>query len=82
MPSDPRTRGLPPFAGVLVLLLGTLPLGGAALQDPPPQGTPRIIVPEETANWGRLLRGDVFEHSFAVRNDGDATLVIEKVTST
>ena len=45
-------------------------------------GVPRIYVEENTHNWGKVLKGDVVEHVFRVRNDGDSPLLIEQVKAT
>ncbi len=69
----------------LVIIAGAL---GARAQDPAPDvtttptGTPRMSIEESDHNYGRILKGDVVEHLFIVRNDGDAPLLIEKVQAT
>ncbi len=45
-------------------------------------GVPRIFVEENVHNWGKVLKGDVVEHVFRVRNDGDSPLLIEQVKAT
>lgn len=74
-----------PLCAALLIIAGAL---GAQAQDPAPDvtttptGTPRMFVEESDHNYGRILKGDLVEHVFIIRNDGDAPLLIEKVQAT
>lgn len=63
-------------AGVLALLVGTL----AAGQEP--SGGPRIRVEPDGFDFGRALPGKTLRKEFALRNFGDAELLVEKITTT
>ena len=54
----------------------------AQVIQPVKEGQPKLVVEDSTHNWGRLLKGEKYDHTFTVRNDGDAPLLIEKVKST
>ena len=77
----------PALIALVALLAGSL---GVSAQDPtptpatgtPPKGAPRLVVEETTYDWGQLLKGQATEHTFTVRNEGDAPLLIEKVQAT
>ncbi len=75
------------FLGPATIFLGPATVAIAqdspiVLDPAPTTGTPTLVVPESTHNWGKLLKGDKFEHKFTLRNDGDAPLLIENVKST
>jgi hypothetical protein len=57
---------------VLFLFLGSL-----ALQA----GQPKIKFNEETWNFGKVKQGEVLDHEFVFTNSGDATLIIQKVST-
>jgi len=40
---------------------------------------PSITVDSEAKDFGNVTAGDILEHSFAIRNTGDAELIIEKL---
>ena len=63
--------------GALLLLIGTVPPALAAGDDPVAvAGYPRAEVPEEVVDLGQVVRGEVREATFAVRNAGKAALHI------
>ena len=73
---------------LLVLLVGVgtvasagsvLPVTAGASSAP---GVPKIVCDEPLAEWGDLIKGTPFEHTFQIRNDGDAVLIIQKVNGT
>jgi len=73
---------------LLVLLVGVgavasagsvLPVTAGASGAP---GVPKIVCDEPLAEWGDLIKGTPFEHTFQIRNDGDAVLIIQKVNGT
>ena len=72
------------FATLIAGLLFLAMSAPAFAQDlkPVQKGQPKLVVEDSTHNWGRLLKGEKYDHTFTVRNDGDATLFIEKVKST
>jgi len=45
-------------------------------------GVPKISCEEDTAEWGDLIKGTPFEHTFQIRNTGDEVLIIQKVNGT
>jgi hypothetical protein len=58
------------FIGILVVM-------NAALAS----GQPKIKFKETTWNFGKVKQGDVLSHEFIFTNEGDATLVIQKVST-
>ena len=74
--------------GLLLLALAicsTVPTVAQGQDDgfgpPPPPATtgPRIEIPEPSFDWGKVLHGDVVEHSFRILNTGDEVLRISQV---
>lgn len=57
-------------------------MGSQGLEAARATGTPKISCEEATAEWGDLIKGTPFEHTFQIRNDGDAVLIIQKVNGT
>jgi hypothetical protein len=55
----------------LTMLLVFASIAGAA--------APRIVVEEESFDFGTILQGDKVEKVFRFRNDGDAPLVVDRV---
>lgn len=41
-------------------------------------GTPKIAAAESSFDYGKVKQGDVVEHVFRIRNEGDGELKIEK----
>lgn len=39
-------------------------------------GSPRAVIPELNFDAGTVIRGDVIEHSFLVKNEGDTQLIL------
>ncbi len=62
--------------------LGFCLIALAALVSAQETGGPRTIVPGSVFDSGRVARGDVIEHAFEIRNEGDAPLKIERVKPT
>jgi len=62
------------FAGCVLFLF----LGSQALQA----GQPKIKFKEESWNFGKVNQGEVLDHEFVFTNSGDATLIIQKVSTT
>jgi len=56
----------------LLLFLGSLALEA---------GQPKIKFKEEVKNFGKVKQGEVLAHEFVFANEGDATLVIQKVST-
>ena len=73
----------------LLLVIGgalTLTIGGEARAldaqaDPATPGKigPKILIEEPNFDWGRVLHGEVVEHTIRVKNVGDELLRITKV---
>lgn len=57
----------------LVLAAGVLTLPAQELQGP------RIRIPQERFDLGKVTPGGPVEHIFEIRNDGDEPLVIERI---
>lgn len=80
--------GLPFRLAALLLaagLLGAQQPGPTPAPDPavaPSSGTPRLFVEKNDHNYGRVLKGELVEHEFIVRNDGDGPLLIKNVQAT
>ena len=45
-------------------------------------GTPKIVCDEPLVEWGELIKGSPFHHTFQIKNEGDAVLIIQKVNGT
>jgi len=45
-------------------------------------GTPKIVCEEPLVEWGDLIKGSPFHHTFQIKNEGDAVLIIQKVNGT
>ncbi|MFZ2054181.1 MAG: DUF1573 domain-containing protein [Candidatus Aminicenantales bacterium] len=48
----------------------------------PASGQPSIKFKETSWNFGRVKQGELLSHEFVFGNEGDATLIIQKVTTT
>jgi hypothetical protein len=48
---------------------------------PPPPSTngPKMVIVQTEFDWGQVLHGEVVEHSYPVRNEGDDVLRITSV---
>ena len=90
---SPRLRRALSAGGHLVALLSFAAILGAQEPAPPPlptpdpaatpaTGTPRLVVEENQHNYGRVIQGELVEHVFIVRNDGDGPLLIKNVQAT
>lgn len=70
-------------AAVLALLLAlALPITLMADDGGTPYGQgkdPKIVLPEATFTFDTVLEGETVVHSFPVKNEGQADLVVEKV---
>jgi len=64
------------LAGLLLIAFAAGPLHIATALA---QGTPKIYIEEMRFDLGEVYEADVYKHRFAVQNQGDADLVIEKV---
>ncbi len=62
-----------PLAGVALVLF----LTSISLQA----GEPRIKFKELVRDFGRVKQGEILSHEFVFTNEGDATLIIKKVTT-
>jgi hypothetical protein len=62
-----------------VIVLAAALLFAAAV---PAAAQPRISFKETSWDFGRPKQGDLISHEFVFKNEGDATLIIEKVTTT
>jgi hypothetical protein len=66
------------LALAVAVFIGTLMILNAALAS----AQPKIKFKETTWNFGKVKQGDLLSHEFIFTNGGDATLVIEKVSTT
>lgn len=71
-------QSAPGFAWLSVVLAVAF-ISAAAL---PADAQPRISFKETSWDFGRVKQGQLLSHEFVFKNEGDATLVIQKVTST
>jgi len=62
------------WAGLTILLI----LGSPALEA----AQPRITFRDTVRDFGRVKAGEILSHEFVFTNEGDATLLIKKVTTT
>lgn len=73
---------------LLLLGIATIASTGSVLStaqgasSPRSPGVPKIRCDEALAEWGDLIKGTPFEHTFQIHNDGDAVLIIQKVNGT
>jgi hypothetical protein len=65
----------------LFSLLILVACGGQAAGDEPAAGAPRIAPEVKTLALGEMPNGEVAEREIAVRNDGDAPLVVARITT-
>ena len=75
-------RAVVACAAVIVLGAVTPPVGAQIGADGETTGTPRLVVPEDTYNWGEVLKEEEVLHTFVIRNDGDAPLLIKDIKKT
>jgi hypothetical protein len=68
------TRRLASLAALSVLLAAGAPV--AAQEAASPAGGPVAVFRELVQDFGDVAQGDVIEHAFVVRNEGDAPLEI------
>jgi hypothetical protein len=68
----------PKFA-LAVIVLATAFISADAVAD---AGQPRIKFKEMLWDFGRVKQGELLSHEFVFSNEGDATLVIQKVSTT
>ncbi len=68
----------PKFALTVIALAAVLIFGGAVWAA----GQSRIRFKETSWDFGRVKQGEVLSHEFVFSNEGDVTLVIQKVTTT
>ncbi|MGB7294065.1 MAG: DUF1573 domain-containing protein [Candidatus Aminicenantales bacterium] len=66
------------FAVAVIVLAIALFFSGAV----PAAAQPRISFKETSWDFGRAKQGDLLSHEFVFKNEGNDTLVIQKVTST
>ncbi|MEE2857790.1 MAG: hypothetical protein VX949_10395 [Planctomycetota bacterium] len=67
--------------GAGVFLRGDSSLAGNSLATNS-VGTPKIVCEEPLVEWGDLIKGSPFQHTFQIKNEGDAVLIIQKVNGT
>lgn len=65
---------------ITVLFLCLMTVGpGTGCKDEPAQGSPRLVCYEPNYDFGRQNSIDIVEHSFVVKNEGNAPLIIRRV---
>ncbi|RUA08265.1 MAG: hypothetical protein DSY81_09910 [Bacillota bacterium] len=67
--------------GAGIFLRGDSSLAGNSLAGHG-SGTPKIVCEEPIVEWGELIKGSPFHHTFQIKNEGDAVLIIQKVNGT
>jgi hypothetical protein len=69
---------------VLKFTWGVLALAAALISAEaiPATGQPKIKFKETSWDFGRVKQGELLSHEFIFSNEGDATLIIQKVTTT
>jgi ribosomal protein L30E len=69
---------------VLKFTWGVLALAAALISAEaiPATGQPKIKYKETSWDFGRVKQGELLSHEFIFSNEGDATLIIQKVTTT
>jgi len=73
------------LAAALAAALGAQQPAPTPAPDPgaaPAAGTPRLVVEENHHNYGRVIQGELVQHEYIVRNDGDGPLLIKNVQAT
>lgn len=73
-----NSRQAPRFVLAVVVLAAVL----ISAEATPATGQPKINFKETSWDFGRVKQGDLLSHEFVFSNAGDATLVIQKVTTT
>ena len=73
-----NSSSVPKSAGAVIVLAAALLFAAAV----PAAAQPRISFKETSWDFGRPKQGDLISHEFVFKNEGDATLIIEKVTTT
>lgn len=69
--------------GAGIFLRGDSSLAGNSLaENSAGTGTPKIVCDEPIVEWGELIKGSPFHHTFQIKNEGDAVLIIQKVNGT
>jgi hypothetical protein len=68
----------PKFAWALIVLAAAL----ISAVVPLAAGQPKIKFKETSWDFGRVKQGELLSHEFVFGNEGDATLIIQKVTTT
>jgi len=61
---------------VIVMLMAAMPALAVGQE-----AAPKAVVPEPSHAFAQVLEGVVVTHDFVIRNQGDAPLVIRKVSS-
>ncbi len=65
---------------ITVLFLCLMTLGpGTGCKDEPAGGSPRLVCYEQNYDFGKRNRTDTVKHSFVVKNEGNAPLIIRRV---
>ncbi|HAR45526.1 MAG: hypothetical protein A2X56_15525 [Nitrospirae bacterium GWC2_57_13] len=63
---------------IAAMVAAVLASGVLTLSAQEPQG-PRIGIPQERFDLGKVVQGEKVEHVFEIRNEGDEPLVIERI---
>ncbi|MBN2408109.1 MAG: DUF1573 domain-containing protein [Candidatus Aminicenantes bacterium] len=66
------------FAGAVIVLAAALLFAAAV----PAAAQPRINFKETSWDFGKVKQGDLLSHEFVFKNEGNDTLIIQKVTTT
>lgn len=70
------------FVALLSVVVGLVACGGGEVGDSGAAGgSPRIALEAQTLELGDMPNGEIAEREVAVRNDGDAPLVISTITT-
>ena len=64
------------LGGLLLLAFAISPWHIATVQA---EGQPKIVIEAMRHDLGEIFERDVYKHKFAIKNTGDAELVIKKV---
>jgi len=67
------------LAAILVLAFSAALFGAAFAQGKPAGKTPRLVIDKMTVQLGEMMEGQDFQHTFRIKNKGEAKLRILSV---
>ena len=65
---------------VASFVLGLIMVAGAVAQEKSSNGSPKLVIPSFTHDFGEVKPGTALKYSFAFKNQGKTDLLIQSVT--